>query len=46
VVPEGLPDVSAYPALFDELSTRGWTEPELRKLAWDNAMRVLRATCG
>ncbi|MFG2037786.1 dipeptidase [Dactylosporangium sp. NPDC048998] len=46
VVPARLPDVSAYPALFDELTARGWSEPELRGLAWDNAMRVLRATCG
>jgi membrane dipeptidase len=46
MLPAGLPDVSAYPALFAELTTRGWSEPELRALAWDNAMRVLRATCG
>ncbi|MGI5246846.1 dipeptidase [Dactylosporangium sp. CA-139066] len=46
VVPGDLPDVSAYPALFAELSSRGWTDADLRKLAWDNAMRVLRVTCG
>ncbi|WP_433213647.1 dipeptidase [Dactylosporangium sp. CS-047395] len=46
IVPTGLPDVSAYPALFAELGDRGWSEAELRKLAWDNALRVLRATCG
>ncbi|MEV6926957.1 dipeptidase [Dactylosporangium sp. NPDC051485] len=46
VVPDGLPDVSSYPALLDELSARGWSDGDLRKLAWDNAMRVLRATCG
>ncbi|MFI5906175.1 dipeptidase [Dactylosporangium sp. NPDC051541] len=46
LVPSDLQDVSAYPALFAELGTRGWSERELRKLAWDNAMRVLRATCG
>lgn len=45
-LPEDLADVSTYPALFEELSARGWSESELRKLAWDNAMRVLRATCG
>ncbi|WP_432984569.1 dipeptidase [Dactylosporangium sp. CA-233914] len=46
VLPADLPDVSAYPALFEELRTRRWSDAELRKLAWDNAMRVLRATCG
>ncbi|WP_433082682.1 dipeptidase [Dactylosporangium sp. CA-052675] len=46
IVPEGLPDVSAYPALLAELSGRGWSEPELRKLAWENTMRVFKATCG
>ena len=37
----GLEDVSTYPALFAELSRRGWTELDLRKLAGENAMRVL-----
>jgi membrane dipeptidase len=46
LLPADLPDVSSYPALFAELTHRGWSEPELRKLAWENAMRVLRATCG
>lgn len=39
-VPVGLEDVSKYPALFAELSRRGWTEAELRKLAGENVMRV------
>jgi membrane dipeptidase len=39
----GLEDVSTYPALFAELSRRGWTEPQLRKLAGENALRVWRA---
>jgi len=38
----GLEDVSTYPALFAELSRRGWTEPELRKLAGENLLRVWR----
>jgi membrane dipeptidase len=38
----GLEDVSTYPALFAELSRRGWTEVELRKLAGDNALRAWR----
>jgi len=41
-VVEGLEDVSTYPALFEELARRGWTETELRKLAGENALRVLR----
>lgn len=40
--PVGLEDVSTYPALFTELSRRGWTESELRKLAGDNLLRVMR----
>jgi membrane dipeptidase len=42
--PEGLTDVSSYPRLFEELRTRGWSTVDLRKLGWDNALRVLRAT--
>jgi membrane dipeptidase len=38
----GLEDVSTYPALFAELSRRGWSEADLRKLAGDNALRVWR----
>lgn len=41
--PVGLEDVSTYPALFAELSRRGWTESELRALAADNLLRVMRA---
>jgi membrane dipeptidase len=42
-VPVGLEDVSTYPALFTELSRRGWSEIDLRKLAGDNLLRVWRA---
>ncbi|GIJ51590.1 dipeptidase [Virgisporangium aliadipatigenens] len=42
--PDGLTDVSTYPLLFDELRSRGWSTVELRKLGWDNTLRVLRAT--
>lgn len=38
---EGLEDVSKYPMLLAELSRRGWTEAELRKLAGENVLRVL-----
>ena len=41
-VPVGLEDVSTYPALFAELSRRGWSEGDLRKLAGENALRVWR----
>jgi membrane dipeptidase len=46
VLPAGLHDVSTYQTLFDELRTRGWSEPDLRGLGWDNALRVLGDTCG
>jgi membrane dipeptidase len=39
---EGLEDVSTYPTLFAELSRRGWSEADLRKLAGENALRVMR----
>jgi membrane dipeptidase len=41
-VPVGLEDVSTYPTLFAELSRRGWSEADLRKLAGENALRVWR----
>lgn len=44
--PVGLEDVSTYPALFAELSRRGWTEGELRQLAGENALRVWREAEG
>ncbi|MCU1529904.1 MAG: Membrane dipeptidase [Frondihabitans sp.] len=42
-MPEGLPDVSAYPALFAVLAARGWSRGELLKLAFENTLRVLEA---
>lgn len=39
-VPVGLEDVSTYPALFAELSRRGWSEGDLRKLAGENILRA------
>lgn len=38
--PVGLEDVSTFPALFLELSRRGWTEEQLMKLAGQNILRV------
>ncbi|WP_433270447.1 dipeptidase [Actinosynnema sp. CS-041913] len=40
--PEGLADVSTYPALFEALLERGWSEDDCAKLAGANALRVLR----
>jgi membrane dipeptidase len=40
--PLGLEDVSTYPALFAELSFRGWSEEDLRKLAGENLLRAWR----
>jgi membrane dipeptidase len=40
--PEGLQDVSCYPALIAELMDRGWTEYECALLAGGNLLRVLR----
>lgn len=41
-LPVGLEDVSKYPALLAELSRRGWSEADLRKLAGENVLRALR----
>jgi membrane dipeptidase len=40
--PVGLEDVSTFPALLAELSRRGWTEAELRKVAGENLLRAWR----
>ena len=40
--PEGLADVSCYPALIAELTARGWSEPDLARLSGGNILRVLR----
>jgi len=40
--PVGLEDVSTYPALLAELSLRGWSEGELRKVAGENLLRAWR----
>ena len=38
----GLEDVSTYPALLAELARRGWSDADLRKLAGENVLRVLK----
>jgi membrane dipeptidase len=42
-VPQGLEDVSKFPELFAELIRRGWSDSDLKKLAGQNLLRVLRA---
>jgi membrane dipeptidase len=42
-LPSGLEDVSRYPALFHELTRRGWTEAQCKALAGGNILRVMRA---
>jgi membrane dipeptidase len=41
-LPDGLSDVSCYPALIAELLHRGWSEDDCAKLARGNILRVLR----
>jgi len=41
-LPEGLEDVSRYPALIAELLGRGWSEADCGKLASGNVLRTLR----
>ncbi|WP_159326967.1 dipeptidase [Streptomyces tendae] len=41
--PDGLGDVSGYPNLIAELLERGWSQADLAKLTWKNAVRVLDA---
>ncbi|MHC4974995.1 MAG: dipeptidase [Planctomycetota bacterium] len=42
--PEGLEDVSTYPALFAELLRRGHSESDLEKIAGLNVLRAMRET--
>lgn len=41
--PVRMEDVSGYPALFAEIARRGYTQPELEKIASGNILRVLKA---
>jgi len=40
-LPEGLHDVTTYPAISAELLKRGWSESDLRKVLGKNALRAL-----
>lgn len=42
-LPDGLQDVSTFPALLVELSKRGWSDADLRKVAGENVLRVMSA---
>jgi membrane dipeptidase len=39
--PTGLEGVGTYPALFRELIRRGWSDPDLAKLAGGNLLRAM-----
>ena len=41
VLPEGLSDVSTYPALLAELMRRGWSDADIAKLAGENVLRAM-----
>ncbi|WP_340561047.1 dipeptidase [Streptomyces sp. GSL17-111] len=41
-LPAGLDSVAGYPNLIAELLDRRWSEADLAKLTWHNAVRVLR----
>jgi membrane dipeptidase len=40
-LPEGLEDVTTYPALLMELMRRGWSDENIAKLAGGNVLRVM-----
>ena len=42
--PQGLEDVTRYPALLAELLKRGYSEDDIKKVAGLNVLRVLRDT--
>jgi len=43
-LPRGIADCGSLPAILDRLRARGWSDPRIRKLTWENFMRVLRDT--
>ena len=42
-LPEGITGVDAYPAILAALMARGWSEADIRKIAGENVLRVMRA---
>jgi membrane dipeptidase len=45
-MPDGLEDVSKYPALFAELADRGYSHEDLTKVAGRNVLRLIREAEG
>ncbi|KPF83428.1 membrane dipeptidase [Brevundimonas sp. AAP58] len=43
-LPTGVDGVDAYPRILAALMAQGWTEGDIRKLAGENVLRVMRAT--
>jgi membrane dipeptidase len=43
-MPDGLEDVSRYPALVDELLARGWSQDDCARLVGGNLLRTMRET--
>jgi len=41
LLPDGLHDVTTYPTISLELLDRGWSEPDIRKVLGENALRAL-----
>ena len=42
-LPDGITGVDAYPRILAALMENGWTEADIRKLAGENVLRVMRA---
>lgn len=42
-LPDGISGVDAYPRILTALMANGWTEADIRKLAGENVLRVMRA---
>jgi len=42
-LPDGIDGVDAYPAILAALMQAGWTEADIRKIAGENVLRVMRA---
>lgn len=45
-LPDGISGVDAYPRILAALMEDGWTEADIRKLAGENVLRVMRAVEG
>ena len=42
-LPDGVEGVDAYPRILSALMAKGWSEADIRKLAGENVLRVMRA---